>query len=293
MTDETKSPDETESADEAQEGSAAPYRLTTLGELGPLMPMGVVSGAAFVKDFAYRKWRMAEEKLLGQYREDNPGENMGHFIAHMLGVMMTKVGPHAWGATSSDAEKQLAATQYWMGDVLYMYAYLRKASLGHVIKDAELECPHCRMKNLRALDLDDLDVRVVDDPAQLYQPVELEDGLVIFGELRKQLVIRPPRWQVMLNPELHEAANDAEKAVVLIKDCVCGAEGIPDGRPIAISDADLDELTKLDLERLTSAIEDTPGPQMIIELEKCTKCKRPSKQMIDYRYETFFTISSR
>jgi hypothetical protein len=178
----------------------------------------------------------------------------------------------------------------YLGDVLYLYAFIRKMALGKLVPTV-LVCPNCSMKNKRDLDLDGLDVRVMNDPKHLIQPVELQDGVKIFGELRKQLRVRPPRWQVMSNPDVAASNNDAEKTVALIRECVCGAEGVKDGQPVVISDVDLDEMSKMDILLLERAIEATPGPQLIVEL-KCTACRVQTTMMLDYRYENFFTIAS-
>lgn len=283
MTDDTT--DKTVEPEENERG----WRMTTLGELGPNMPMGIEAGGEFVKGFDSRPWKMREERALGKWLEENKAESVGNFIAHLLGTLMTQVGPFSWGPNTSDAEKTLAISQMYTGDVLYLYAYTRQLALGNLLP-ATLQCPLCETQNKRELDLDGLDVRVMTDPAKLIQPCELQDGLVINGELRKLLKIRPPLWQTAMSASNAEGSS-FERSIALIKDCVCGAEGIEDGTPFVIMDSDIDELSKLDSLLIEEAIEGTAGPQFITEL-KCSRCKRVTKQEIDYRYQSFFTVSS-
>jgi hypothetical protein len=289
MTDKTDAQEPTEPTDKAED-NGAPYRTTTLGELGARMPIGIEVGGKLEKAFGHRKWRFKEEKLLGEIKEENKGMTIGEFVTHVFGLMMTDVGPHNFNGKMSDIEKRLTVTQCYLGDVLYMYAWLRKGCMGKDV-DSVLRCSLCSHENQRRLDLDDLDVRVLEDPAKIIQRVELEDGLAIFGELRTAVDVRPPRWHVMENPDMIGTENDAKRTEVLFKECICGAEGIDPGTPIAIADDDLDEMTKVDIERVTAAIEDTPGPQMVIELQ-CTRCRQTSAQVIDYRYDAFFSMSS-
>lgn len=264
-------------------------RFTTLGKLGPRMPIGIEVNGEYHKDFEWRPWRMKEERQLAEYRENNPGQTIGAMLAHMIGVMAVKLGPHRWGESITEAEKQLTITQMYLADVLYLYVYLRKAAMGSAVP-AMLQCPNCQLKNKRDLDLDGLDVRVLDDPDSLVQAVELSEGIKIFGELRKRVQIRPPRWQIMMNPELMRKNNDALRTIELFKECVCGAEGIAPNQPIVLDENDIDELTKLDISKLENAIENVPGPQMIVQFD-CSRCQMEVTQMVDYRYESFFTTS--
>jgi hypothetical protein len=288
MTDTTDVKPDEESTTQAEESG---IKIVTLGERGPLLPIGIDSGSGeMLHDFEFRRWRMKEEKVLGKFRQDNPGQSIGDFISHLLGVMLTKLGPYSWNETTTDAEKLLAISQLYLGDVLFLYASLRKSALGKDIR-AVLQCPNCTLRNERVMNIDDLDVRVLADPNKLIKSVELEDGIRIFGEVRKVVQVRPPRWIVMSNQEIVQQGNEALKTIALFKDCICGAEGINPDQPIAILDDDIDEMTKTDIVTLEEAIEDTAGPQMAIEFE-CSRCKASTLQMIDYRYESFFTKSS-
>lgn len=268
------------------------YIKTKLGELGSRLPIGVEVNKKLIKDIASRPWRFKEEKELGAYRDENKGLTLGAFISHMMSMMMTKIGPHNFSEPITKAtapERSLIVNQLYLGDVLYMYGYLRKVCLGKDVHSV-IPCPFCELKNERILNLDELDVFVVDDPSRLIQEVELYDGVKIFGELRKKLKVRPPTWMIMQNQDMF-GDNLALRTGLLINECVVGAEGIEGNNPIVIIENDMDEMSKMDIELLSATIEDTPGPKMAVELD-CARCRQQSLQIIDWRYDAFFSSVS-
>ena len=266
------------------------FKLTTLGKLGAQLPIGIEVSEKLLKDFHHGPWRFKEEKALGAWRDQNKGGTLGGFVTHMMASLMTGIGPHTFGDDMTMVNRELLVNQLWLSDVMYMYVYLRKAALGKHMESV-LPCPHCKMKNKRVLDLDGLDVATIDDPSKCYQVVELEDGVVIFNELRTSVTVRPPTWLIMMNPAMF-TDNPALRTQLMIENCVCGAEGIESHNPIAILEPDLEEMSKRDVERLTGAIESTPGPRMVIELEDCSRCHQDSLQMVDWAYDSFFTNAS-
>lgn len=265
------------------------FGLTTLGDLGPMLPMGVEVNGKFVKEIDTKPWRFKEEKEMGAYREANKGLTLGGFVTYLIGTMMTRIGPHVFTDATTGPERTMAVNQLYLGDVLYSYMYLRKTSLGKDV-DSVLGCPICELKNQRVLDLDGLDVAIVDDPAKLIHEVELHDGVRIFGEIRKLLTLRPPTWMVMQNPIMF-TDNMALRTAALINECIIGAEGLDDGNVIVITEPDMDEMSKRDFEMLSTAIETSPGPRMVVELQ-CSRCKRETLQLIDWAYDSFFSTAS-
>lgn len=265
--------------------------LTTLEDLGPNFPIGFVAGDELIKEFSAKPWRLKEERQIGKIRDQAKGLTVGEFVRHMMGVMLTKVGPHIDFQSLPDPEKSIILNQMYMPDLLYAYIWLRVNALGPDVP-MSLTCPLCKTDFDFEADLKTLEVRVLLKSAKLKKEVKLEDGgFKIHGEMRGKVTVRPPLWSVMDDPQMAGSDNPADRDAAMIKGSVVGADGLDESQPIAILDDDLDEISKRDLLTLTGAIEDSPGPNMLLEAN-CPKCKRRFFQMIEWFYDSFFTLSS-
>jgi hypothetical protein len=270
-------------------------RKTTLGELGPNLPIGMISNGQLKKNISCRRWRFAEEKKLSAYKKDNKGVLLGDYIAFMMGMLMTEIGDHKWiDEITPDNQMQRLLSVYglYQPDVLYMFMYARKVALGNILEGAEFSCPYCQFENKRNLDLDDLDVLVIDKPEDLEIEIELKDGLVIHKELRKKISVTPPKWELMQHPAVYEE-DEALLTAETFKRCIVKAEGCDPTKPIVLLDQDLDELSYYDLQLISRTINDnTPGPKMVIEIDKCKKCRKPFKSNVDFGANSFFSSAS-
>ena len=264
--------------------------ITTLEDLGPNLPIGFANGNEFLKEFEFKTWKFKEEKQIGKIRENAKGLTVGEFVRHLMSVMLIRIGPHLDFQSLSDPEKTVILSQMYMPDMLYSYIWLRVHSLGPELP-MKLKCPTCKYEFDYEVDLKTLEVKVLLEPKKLKKEINLKDGFQIHKELRKKLTIRPPLWSIMDDPQIARSDNPGERDAAMIKGSVVGAEGLENGKPIAILDTDLDEMSKFDIVTTVAAIEDTPGPNMVLEAD-CPKCKTKFFQMIEWFYDSFFTISS-
>lgn len=260
----------------------------TLGEWGQNAPVG--SGDGALREFSFRHFNMKVNRLLGEVKEKGKGLTFGKFVTELLCVLLTSVSGEAWDDKLAIAKKKLTLATAWAADVLYMYFSARVQAMGSEIK-VDVTCPACNMDDLIPADLGDLDVYVSEVPGDMTFEVDLRDGLRYHGTVLKRLRMQPLRWNVMESSALATSGrNDAKRDAIVIIGSVIGAEG-HDG-PLILTDADLDELSKYDLEAVKGAIEaNAPGPQVVVS-PKCSACGLEFRQMINWEYERFFNNAS-
>jgi hypothetical protein len=263
------------------------YRLVTLGELGPNLPIGLAGeGGRLAKDFEVKPFRFKEEREIEKLK-NKPGLSVGAFVSSMLGLLVARVGSTDIEKLK-DAERQLFFGQMWFCDVMYLYVYLRVEALGPVV-GIDVPCRMCRAPFQFHGDLRGMDVRVVDDPQELRRKVALKTGLPLRSALRKNLTTRPVHWLASLNRDLGDAA---QAKMMLFQHSVEEVEGIPPHELALVPESAFDELTKFDAEILSRHIEDsTPGPQMVIEAQ-CPRCQSQIVSPLNWSYDSFFGSSS-
>lgn len=262
-----------------------------LSARGPKLPLGTVEPGGGVGNLIeVRPWRLKEERELAELHEkEGEGANMASFVAMTLAAMCTMLGGARWTALKEVERRALISTM-WMGDVLYAYAWLRYQAMGKEIK-FNVQCPQCRSKYPFTADLGSLEVSVVEKFEDALYSYKLRDPIKVRGDkLVTGFVLGPARWSVMemIRPGTGMNVGMAKLRTIQgsIHD-VIGREGQP------ISDEELDELSKYDLEALSGVIDANHiGPNMAIE-DKCNVCARPFRASIDWNYEGFFGSSSR
>ncbi len=263
------------------------FKLTTLGELGAQLPIGMVSpDKRLLKDFELKPFRFKEEREVEKLK-DKPGLSVGAFVSGLLGVLVARV--HGTDIQKmADVQRRLYFGQMWFADVLYLYMYLRTQALGDVI-NIKIPCRHCRVPFEIDGDLKGIDVRVVDNPDQLFQKVTLKTGIPFRGELRKTFTTRPVNW---LSFEDRDLNDKAMVKLAMFQNSIQSVEGIAEDQLAVLPESAFDEMTKLDTEVLTKHLEESsPGPQMTVEAS-CPKCKTQWAWPIDWSYESFFGASS-
>src|SRR5690606_4766215 len=106
----------------------AAINKTTLAELGACLPVGIQAPEGIVRGFSSRPWKTKDEKEIGKRRKAN--ESPGSLVNLILSYMLSSLGPHEWPEPPVDekkrAEREFILSRLFMGDVLYMFIWLRR-----------------------------------------------------------------------------------------------------------------------------------------------------------------------
>lgn len=273
----------------SDDGKKPPRRiLTTLGELGPMLPVGFNVGGVLVKDLSTRVWKTKDERELSKLKK--PKMSMATYIGLVLGQMCSKFGPHEWQPDTKMAERQVGVAQGYMGDVFYAYMYLRTQVIGPELK-MTITCPTDGCGNFSFMgDLNSTEVSRIDSLDQLDWFHDLRNPI----EIRKQLVtkfrLRAPRWTTLVNNSKDDTMTMSMGKIMAVQGSVVGLNEDPS--ELALTDAEMDELSKYDLESIASRVNDEfVGPKMVVE-GNCPKCERDFAAPIDWSYDRFFSTSS-
>ena len=215
---------------------------------------------------------------------------MAQYVGMVLGTMCTRLGSHDFESAELKMEqKRLAIGQMFVGDVFYAYVWLRIQALGAELV-LNLTCPQCNKKieNFVA-DLDSVEVEVADTLDDACWDYELKNPLTIRGETVSHLVLGPARWNAI---ELVKGGGRGVAKPLIIKAAIQSLGTKEDNKRIALTETELDELTKRDIEAMVSQIDNRSiGPSMAIE-GTCKACARDFRLPIDWGYDSFFGDSS-
>ncbi len=278
MTEEKKSP---------EAGNSLKLINTTLKELGAKLPLGMQSATGYAKDIVLRPWTMVQEKELGKLRAENEGDSMGQFVSMILATLCTQLAHHNLDAMKF-TERRAVISQMWMGDVFYVYMWLRLQNLGTILP-LELRCPNCNRKFNFNADMETTEVVGAETVEVASWEQKLEHPIVIRSKKIEGFKMGPPRWSAM--EAIGDVGADSGSAKSgMIAGSICGVMGTDDA--LIVSEAELNSLVKIDIERLTQSIEDHDlGPNMSVDA-KCTRCKREAKHPMNWGYDSFFGVSS-
>jgi hypothetical protein len=274
-----------------QEAKAGLYELTTLGKWGRQLPIGLLSpdGTKLSKSFTLRPFTFEEELAVGEMREQQ-GLSAGVFVAKLLALMTVEVGGVRLDELKDDAARELFFHGMFMGDVLYMYSWLRIEALTSTLSLLQTCAgPKCAGKEPFPyhVDLNGIDVRAVQKASEINHTCTLRDGLKFGDETQKALRVQPPRWNCLYDRDLN---NKAQIQLAMFTGSVVGFGG-QEG-DVQVPDTCFRKLGKFDAERLTGFINRAmPGPQMTMEVV-CPRCKMKWYRMIDWGYDNFFGGSS-
>ncbi len=262
---------------------------TTLAELGPCLPIGIDTGGALVKDLAHRSWKTRDERELGKLKK--PKMNMAQYVSTILAHLYTKVGSHDFTPEMDAMERRLKLGQMYMADIFYMYIWLRTQVISDKLK-MNLTCPSpsCQFKFPFSGDLSTIDVYAVSRPEDLIWTYDLMDPLELRRKTVTKLRMSTARW-ASLESSVGDVNNDALGKIIGVRGSIVGLNEDPD--LIQITDTEMDEMSKRDLETLVDRVNNEfIGPRMVVE-GKCPTCENEFAAPIDWRYESFFSISSR
>ena len=256
-------------------------------DVGFQMPIGIIGmDGELHKGFAFKPWRLKEEKELGALKEKLTDATMPTYVSAVLSTMCTRIGPHDFTAIDS-AQKALVITQMYVADVFYLYLKLRTESIGAEMP-FELICHHCSKKIKFTGDLGTVSVESVNDIKSLEWEYKLVNPVEIREHKIKMLKLTSLRWNAYeALTEKHQ--NEGELLEFLLSRSIYGTENTNE---FLLVEGDLDELGKKDYTNLSRKMtENGVGPDMAIET-KCPFCKSDLFMRIEWEKNHFFDDSS-
>lgn len=265
-------------------------RKTTLGELGPQLPIGLLDRQGVLqKDLGVRAWRTKEERALARLSKK---KNMASYVGGVLAMMLTKVGEHSWLPMPENAkkvaERQAVLGTMFAGDVFYAYCWLRREAIGPDVV-LNVACGTCGNKFSFTGDLDTLEVTTVDDLKALEHQYKLKYAFEARKKTVETLRLTGIRWCDIESAPFGDEDDETMGKIVALKSAIIGFN---DGPDIRVTDAEMDEISKRDLEAASTAINANHiGAQMSVECE-CPKCETNLRVPLDWRYNNFFGFSS-
>lgn len=277
----------------AQETTALPgdtFPAKTIKDLGPMLPLGLAAGDTYHKEFGVKPWRLKEERELGALRDAHNDATIFQYVGMVMATMLTHLGPHDFTQESMKFEqKRLLVGQLCMGDVFYMYIWLRIQALGPEL-GLNFKCPGCSKKidNFDA-DLNSVEITTADNMAEASWEHHLYNPFQVRGKMVETLVIGPPRWNSL---EMMPGNGFGVAKPSVIRASVMGFGTKEEAENVVITDSELDEMSKRDIETLIHEINSKAiGPNMAVE-GNCPHCDFAFKMPIDWGYDNFFAVSS-
>lgn len=268
-------------------------RIVTMDEWGKKLPIGIPTAEGRLnKNFTTRPWKTKDERALGKLKK--PSMTLGRYVGTVIAHMCDSIGDTNLSAIKKPEERLVHIQRMFMGDVFYVYCWLRHESMGDRIK-LNFTCPTCAKKLPYVGDLMTTQVAVVDDLEALRWKYELQDPVEIRGKQVEKLQMSSPRWTAV--DTASGSRDEANAKVTAIRSSIIAFNDEQDA--VALGEAELDELSKRDLEALSAAIDDRfMGPNMALE-GKCTPEMCPMgggydfRVPIDWSYDNFFSNSSK
>jgi len=260
-------------------------KIVLLKDLGPNLPVGF---GGTENEIIERPWTMKQERELGGIRDSERNQNVASFVSVVLSHLCSRIGPYDFEAMK-EPERRVIVSKTLMPDVYYVYIWLRIQAIGNML-EMDLVCPQCNHSFIFTGDLLSTEVRVPEEGAERTWEYQLVKPFEIRGTKVESLILGPAYWSA-IEPVSAGEFNTGEAKAALIRGSIREIPAL-DG-PIALTLDELDDMVKIDIESISSGLEENRlGPDMSIE-GKCPKCKREFKTAMDWGYDSFFSVSSR
>jgi hypothetical protein len=258
--------------------------------MGPVLPLGIPDKSGlYSKTVAVRPWRMKEERELGEMKDKNRDGNLAQYVSMVLATMCTKIGPYDFEVMKPE-ERRVVIGQMFMCDVFYAYVYLRIQAMGKGLP-LKLTCPRCQTKYSMEADLNTTEVKFTDTLENARWQYKLIDPFQVRSKDASELVMGPPRWNVL--EMLKVKANTLNTSLAKVSAIMGSIHSIVGIGELAMTENELDEMSKRDIEAITSQINDfSLGPDMVVESEPCPSCNHVFKVPIEWGYDSFFANST-
>ncbi|MHA1572426.1 MAG: hypothetical protein ACTSX8_00375 [Alphaproteobacteria bacterium] len=287
MTDAVSTPTEPTAPAEGMPATKSARVRVPLKEWGPQLPLGIVgTDGKLHRNVSWRAWTGVEEREIGHIREATKED--GSFLTALIAHMFTQVGPHDF-SSMEDAAKRVVVSQMFLGDALYLYLWLRTKTLGPALQTA-VTCPFCKFEFDYEADLNTVEVRTAESIESAGWDHQLHHPFKIRGVEVQGFELAPTHWSTMEMIVKNAIQNQDTTKMDMIRGSVRRILGQESG--IALVDNELDGMTKLDIETLASKLDEREiGPDLSIS-DKCSRCKRTFYVSLDWKYDSFFGVSS-
>lgn len=265
--------------------------VTTLGELGMKLPIGVRDQDGNLnKSFSTRPFKTRDEKILGKLKKNHM--SMAEYVSLVVAHLCSSIGGIE---LNQDEEVELRASrlsQLYMGDIFYVYCWLRHEAMGDKLS-LRFGCPTCQKVLPFQGDLKSVEVKKAENIEALRWEYELQDPITVRGEKVTKFQMSSPKWMTAIGAKGKEGdakASAVRGSVIALNDSVDA---------FTLMESEVDELSKRDLETVCAEIDERFfGPNMAIE-GKCGPEVCPSGGGVEFRaainwdYDSFFSGSSK
>lgn len=263
-------------------------KTTTIGELGHVLPVGVPSGGALDKTVSFFEWKTKKEREIGKDRKKN-NERMGDQVNAVLANMVETVGPMNDFSEMKKPERILKMNQLYMADIFFMYVVVRIDALGPKLHFSKLTCANCEEPFNYSGDLNSVEVTTVESEDDLLWEYEMVKPVKLRGMDVKSVTLTSPRWTAVTGLR---GGDENQAKIHAVRGSVVGFNGYDPTKIVQLTDPEIDEFYKIDLEGLSKGLDSrTVGPRMSIE-GNCPACNEAFDQIVDWTYNNFFSVSS-
>lgn len=265
-------------------------QITTLGELGANCPISMPNGAK--PDFSFKPWRMREEKEIGQLKSRK--KTTGVFVREVFDYMLTSFDGRDWGSYSA-SERKLLLNQQPIGNMFYMYFYLRYDALGEELAMQAMTCPECSAKvEGYTADLTSLEVKIEAENGGKREPnkIELRKPILIGDSQVDTILTSYTPWDCMEKVKA-TSANDGAIKEAFISSSIVGFESKEMGRLDNLAkNLVLNQLPKREIENIYTSLDDQNGGPIMKMAVACNSCGHEWESALNWSYDYFFGNSS-
>ena len=252
-------------------------------DLGYQLPIGKTTG----RSFKFKPWRAKDERQVGEIRARNRKMSVGEFTTEVLSHFLVEWCGEDWTEKASK-EKKLAINQSFAADVHHAWVMLRREALGDILP-MSVTCSSCGENFQFRAELGSIDVATVEDGGIIETPHVLRDGIEYRGDTRHTVTLAPLRWNVFEKIK-GGGLNIGKIKLQVIAGSIVGLGGV-EGQ-IQLAPGMLDDMTKFDIETLSSKLDDfQPGPDFRLDVD-CPSCGAANRESISWLYDSFFSMGA-
>lgn len=266
-------------------------QTTTLADLGPLLPLGIVdSSNVLQRSFEFRPWTGRAMRELGKLRDDTREVNMADHVGLVFSVLAEKLGARDFQKLKRNEQKAVISSMF-MGDVFYAYCYARVQAMGPDLI-VDFTCPMCRENFKYKANLNEMNVITADSVEDTYWTYTLEDPVQLRGREVTELSMGPSRWNSVVTAQIQGQYDLEGGKLAVVAGAIRGSVG---REQFPLAQREIDELSGRDIEGIIAQLDSHYiGPDLRIETQ-CPneRCKTQIAQMVDWSYNRFFAASSR